>query len=149
MKFLTMLVSSFNLLQSFNYTPYLFYKKLFKSEINSFCIWIVSRYNMNGRDLILKYREVKLDFAERERWMQTGSSEPLIGWKSGKKHLCCSLGPNGESSGRERGYGLWQPLQCTNFVRNVFPSPWLHLHKVISRGGANRRLSAFILPCLP
>ncbi len=34
-----MLVSSFNLLKSFNYTPYLFYKKRFKSEINSFCIW--------------------------------------------------------------------------------------------------------------
>ncbi len=35
-----MLVSSFNLSQSFNYTPYLFYlKKLFKSGINSFCIW--------------------------------------------------------------------------------------------------------------
>ncbi len=30
-----MLVSSFNLSQSFNYMPYLF----FKSEINSFCIW--------------------------------------------------------------------------------------------------------------
>ena len=44
MKFLKMLVSSFNLWQSFNYTPYLFYKKRFKSEINSFCIWIqVSR----------------------------------------------------------------------------------------------------------
>jgi hypothetical protein len=27
------------LLQSFNYTPYFFYKKRFKSEINSFCIW--------------------------------------------------------------------------------------------------------------
>ncbi len=34
-----MFLSSFNLLQSFNYTPYLFYKKRFKSEINSFCIW--------------------------------------------------------------------------------------------------------------
>jgi hypothetical protein len=34
-----MLVSSFNLSQSFNYTPYLFFKKAFKSEINSFCIW--------------------------------------------------------------------------------------------------------------
>jgi hypothetical protein len=34
-----MLVSSFNLSQSFSYTPYLFYKKPFKSEINSFCIW--------------------------------------------------------------------------------------------------------------
>jgi hypothetical protein len=34
-----MLVSSFNLSQSFIYTPLLFYKKWFKSEINSFCIW--------------------------------------------------------------------------------------------------------------
>jgi hypothetical protein len=33
-----MLVSSFNLSQSFNYTLYLFHKKRFKSEINSFCI---------------------------------------------------------------------------------------------------------------
>jgi hypothetical protein len=29
--------------QSFNYTPYLFYKKRFKSEINSFCIWTQSQ----------------------------------------------------------------------------------------------------------
>ncbi len=34
-----MFVSSFNLSQSFNYTPYLFYKKWFKSQISSFCIW--------------------------------------------------------------------------------------------------------------
>ncbi len=34
-----MLVSSLNISQSFNYTPYLFYKKRFNSEINSFCIW--------------------------------------------------------------------------------------------------------------
>ena len=34
-----MLVSSFNLSQSFDYMPYLFYKIRFKSEINSFCIW--------------------------------------------------------------------------------------------------------------
>jgi hypothetical protein len=33
-----MLFSSLNLSQSFNYTPYLFYKKRFKSEISSFCI---------------------------------------------------------------------------------------------------------------
>ena len=33
------MVNSFNLLQSFNYMPNLFYKKRFKSEINSFCIW--------------------------------------------------------------------------------------------------------------
>ncbi len=40
-----MLVSSFNLSQSFNYTSYLFYKKRFKSEINSFCIWTqISQY---------------------------------------------------------------------------------------------------------
>jgi hypothetical protein len=32
----------FNLLQLFKYTPYLFYKKRFKSEINSFCIWTLS-----------------------------------------------------------------------------------------------------------
>ncbi len=42
------------------------------------------------------------------------------------------MGPKGESSGRERGYGLRRPLQCTNFVRNVFPSPWLHLHKQLA-----------------
>jgi len=34
-----MLVSSFNLSQSFNYAHYLFSKKRFKSEINCFCIW--------------------------------------------------------------------------------------------------------------
>ncbi len=33
-----MLVNSFNLSQSFNYTHYLYYKKRFKSEINCFCI---------------------------------------------------------------------------------------------------------------
>ena len=37
-----MLVSSFNLSQSFNYTPYLIYKKRFKSEINSFCLWTLA-----------------------------------------------------------------------------------------------------------
>jgi hypothetical protein len=34
-----MLVNCFNFSQSFNYAPYLFYKKPFKSEINSFCLW--------------------------------------------------------------------------------------------------------------
>jgi hypothetical protein len=33
-----MLFINFNLLQSFNYMPYLFCKKRFKSEINCFCI---------------------------------------------------------------------------------------------------------------
>ncbi len=37
-----MLVSSFNLLQSFNYAPYLFCKIRFKSEINCFCIRTLS-----------------------------------------------------------------------------------------------------------
>jgi hypothetical protein len=32
------MVSSFNLSQSLNYTPYLFYKKRFDSEINFFSI---------------------------------------------------------------------------------------------------------------
>jgi hypothetical protein len=34
--------NSNSILQSFNYTPYLFYKKRFISEINSFCIWTQS-----------------------------------------------------------------------------------------------------------
>ena len=34
-----MVVSSFNLSQSYNYAPYLFCKKRFKSEIDCFCIW--------------------------------------------------------------------------------------------------------------
>jgi hypothetical protein len=33
-----LVVNSFNLLQSFNYTHYLFYKKRFKTETNCFCI---------------------------------------------------------------------------------------------------------------
>ncbi len=41
-----MLVSTFNLSQSFNYTPYLFYNKCFKSEINSFWIWAQSEFVM-------------------------------------------------------------------------------------------------------
>jgi hypothetical protein len=41
-----MLVSSFNLSQSFTYTPYLFYKKRFKSEINSFYIWTLLLYSV-------------------------------------------------------------------------------------------------------
>jgi hypothetical protein len=41
-----MLVSSFNLSQSFNYTPYLFFYKIrFKSEINYFCIWTLTKYS--------------------------------------------------------------------------------------------------------
>jgi hypothetical protein len=51
-----MLVSSFNLSQSFIYTPLLFYKKQFKSEINSFCIWTLytlTSYNVYENHHIL------------------------------------------------------------------------------------------------
>ncbi len=46
-----MLVSSFNLSQSFNYTPYLFCKKQFKSEINCFCIW-TQLINLRAKDRV-------------------------------------------------------------------------------------------------
>ncbi len=43
-KFITILVSSFNLLQSFNYTPYLFYKNgSNQRSILSACIWTLIR----------------------------------------------------------------------------------------------------------
>ncbi len=41
-EFITMLISRFNLLQSFKYTPFLFYKKRFKSEIISFWLCTLS-----------------------------------------------------------------------------------------------------------
>ncbi len=54
----------------------------------------------------LKCREVKTGFCRKQTaqsryfvstlW-QTGSSKTLIGWKSGKKHLFPSMGPNGGS----------------------------------------------------
>ncbi len=46
-----MLVSSFNLSQSFDYTSYLFYKKQFKSEINSFYIWTLVNSLGGGVDI--------------------------------------------------------------------------------------------------
>jgi hypothetical protein len=46
-----MLVSS--LLQSFNNTPYLFYKKRFKSDINSFCIW--TQFLLRAQHSMLNY----------------------------------------------------------------------------------------------
>jgi hypothetical protein len=39
---------------------------------------------------------------KEKRSMETGSSGTFIGWKSGKKHLCPSMGSNE----RELGYGL-------------------------------------------
>ncbi len=50
---MTMLVSSFNLFQSFDYTPYFFYKKRFKSEINSFCIWTLVQLTNSTNTLVL------------------------------------------------------------------------------------------------
>jgi hypothetical protein len=44
-----MLVSSFNLSQSFNYAPYLFCKKRLKSEINCFCIRTQSALFITGK----------------------------------------------------------------------------------------------------
>jgi hypothetical protein len=41
-RIITMLISRFNILQSFNYTPFLFYKKRFKSEIISFWLCTLS-----------------------------------------------------------------------------------------------------------
>jgi hypothetical protein len=38
--------------------------------------------------------------------MQTGSSETLIGWKSGKETLCPSIGPNGGSVAMYSGIAL-------------------------------------------
>ncbi len=35
--------------------------------------------------------------------MQTGSSETLIDWKSGKNHLCSSIGPNGGIAAMDSG----------------------------------------------
>jgi hypothetical protein len=48
-----MLVSSFNLAQSFNYALYLFRKKRFKSEINFFCIQTLNVSTLQERELHL------------------------------------------------------------------------------------------------
>jgi hypothetical protein len=54
-----MLVSSFNLSQSFNYAPYLFCKKQFKSEINCFCIR--TQENWRGQNLVwIAYKVQKI-----------------------------------------------------------------------------------------
>ncbi len=45
-----MLVNSFNISQSFNYTPHLF-KKQFKTEINCFCTYMDPVFNMTKLQL--------------------------------------------------------------------------------------------------
>jgi hypothetical protein len=52
-----MLVSSFNLSQSFNYAPYLFFKKWFKSEINCFCILTLIADKTTNVPLWIEWRE--------------------------------------------------------------------------------------------
>ncbi len=52
-KFKTVLVSSFNLSQSFNYTSFLFYKKPFKSEINYFCIWTLAYLPLENNTVVV------------------------------------------------------------------------------------------------
>jgi hypothetical protein len=51
---------------------------------------------MNGRSQMQGGK--KMDVSERDKCKQTGSSEALIGWKSGKTtYVCSSMGPNGGS----------------------------------------------------
>ncbi len=60
-----MLVSSFNLLQSFNYAPYLFRKKRFKSEINCFCIQtLVSEKKVKGQCRCRIWMHLRLQLTE-------------------------------------------------------------------------------------
>ncbi len=61
-----MLVSSFNLSQSFNYTPDLFYKKRFKSDIHSFCI-LTQEGPLKGqyRELVFSLIPSYLGYKER------------------------------------------------------------------------------------
>jgi hypothetical protein len=61
-----MLVSSFNLSQSFNYAPNLFWKKQFKSEINCFCIQTHEEAVRHEWEISNAGRK-KPDFAERNR----------------------------------------------------------------------------------
>jgi hypothetical protein len=60
-----MLVGSFNLSQSFNYMPYLFYKKWFKSEINSFCIWTLKHADKHIEEIL----EGKKEKNHKLSWM--------------------------------------------------------------------------------
>ncbi len=63
-----MLVSSFNLSQSFNYAPYLFCKKRFNSEINCFCIRTQEEYMENRQIYSLQIYSL------------SGCATSVIGW---------------------------------------------------------------------
>jgi hypothetical protein len=72
---LFLLVSRFNLLQSFNYTPYLFYKKQFKSKISSFCIWALSFNSIYCRRFLAFLFNLGKTFIIQERSNRLGIRE--------------------------------------------------------------------------
>ncbi len=85
------------------------------------CIWnLPRRYDMNGRS---QMPGGKTGFC-RKRWMQTGSSETLIGWKCGKTTFVPlwdrmegrAMGPNGGSMAMDSVHVL-PPLKIWNAER--------------------------------
>ncbi len=64
-------------------------------------------------DLKCSRREVKTEFCLRKRWLQTGSSETLIGWKYGSNHLC--------PSHRDRTEGVWLWTLLVRQARVQYP----------------------------
>ncbi len=89
--------NSFNLSQSFNYTtPYLFYKKQFKSEINSFRIWTLnapivvcldSRIVTNGTVSRQHYEKVQ-SHSSGKLW-STSLVHDVCGWMCSVQWVCC------------------------------------------------------------
>ncbi len=67
-KCITMLVSSFNLSQSLNYTPYLFHKKQFISEINSYCKWTMASSVWSA--LYLPFHSLQTDRIFNQQWQK-------------------------------------------------------------------------------
>ncbi len=98
-----MLVSNFNLSQSLNYTPYLFYIKQFKSEINSYCKWTMAISVWSA--LYLPFHSLQTERIFNQQWqiqfINTLFSElnmeaihPLLFWQifsfsSITSQLCC------------------------------------------------------------
>jgi hypothetical protein len=61
---------------------------------------------------------------EGKNWIlrsrQTGSSETLIGWNSGKNHLCPSMGPTGGSVAMDSGYSIQWCQWCRTHRVHIF-----------------------------
>jgi hypothetical protein len=80
-----MLVNRFNLSQSFNYAHYLFYNKLFKTEINCFCIR--TQDTMSSMERIMMLSEPPQtssgQLARQLSTSSTGSCQFQVGWSSG------------------------------------------------------------------